>query len=146
MSHFTPQEIAYLQGQRVGRLATVNEKGEPHIAPVGFMYNPALDAIEIGSAKPEFERSKKYRDAERTGKVAFMVDDAVESPPSAGGGGGAGAQIRGIEIRGVAEAHLTGGDELRPGNYPAYLRIRPTRIISYGINSPGYQPDARNVG
>lgn len=144
MSHFTPQEIAYLQSQPVGRLATVNAVGEPHIAPVGFQYNPALDAVEIGSAKPGFEQSKKFRDAQRTGKVAFMVDDVIdtEAPPQ---GGARGRQIRGLEIRGIAEVHLTGGEKLREGHFPAYLRIRPTRIISWGINTPGYQPDSRDV-
>src|SRR3954451_3801401 len=39
MSKFTPAEIEYLQSQRLGRLATVNEKGDPHVVPVGFRYN-----------------------------------------------------------------------------------------------------------
>ena len=48
MSKFTPAEIEYLQSQRLGRLATVNEKGDPHVVPVGFRYNPELDTIDIG--------------------------------------------------------------------------------------------------
>lgn len=36
MGRFTPQEIEYLQSQRLGRLATVNEKGDLHVMSVGF--------------------------------------------------------------------------------------------------------------
>ncbi len=39
MSSFTPDEIAYLQGQRLGRLATVGPDGQPHVVPVSFRYN-----------------------------------------------------------------------------------------------------------
>ena len=38
MGRFTPQEIEYLQSQRLGRLATVNKKGDLHVVPVGFRY------------------------------------------------------------------------------------------------------------
>jgi pyridoxamine 5'-phosphate oxidase family protein len=48
MGRFTPEEIAYLQSQRLGRLATVNEKGDLHVVPVGFRYNPEHDSIDIG--------------------------------------------------------------------------------------------------
>ncbi len=49
MSAFTEKEIEYLWGQRLGRLATVNGEGEPHVVPVGFRYNADLDAIDIGA-------------------------------------------------------------------------------------------------
>lgn len=143
MSHFTPEEIAYLQSQPLGRLATVNERGEPHVTPVGFLYNPTLDTVDIGGRRPGFASSKKFRDAARTGRVALMVDDALETPGASGGASV--RQIRGIEIRGIAEAHATGGESLGSSYEPAFLRIRPKRIISWGINSAGYAPDSRNV-
>jgi hypothetical protein len=34
MARFTPEEIAYLQGQRLGRLATIDTKGDLHVVPV----------------------------------------------------------------------------------------------------------------
>ena len=43
---FTPNEIEYLGGQRLGRLATVGADGEPHSVPVGFHYNAALGTID----------------------------------------------------------------------------------------------------
>jgi pyridoxamine 5'-phosphate oxidase family protein len=139
MSHFTPEEIAYLRGVRLGRLATVNAGGEPHIAPVGFRYNPELDTIDIGGGRGNFGTSRKFKDARATGKAAFVVDDVDQ---------GQDAQEwhpRGIEIRGTVEAHESGYDQLHPGMDPAFLRIRPTRIISWGINAPGYHPNARSI-
>ena len=78
MSEFTEKEIEYLRGQRLGRLATVNVKGEPHVVPVAFRYNEELDAIDIGGHN--FARSKKYRDARDTGRAAFVVDDVDLRP------------------------------------------------------------------
>jgi pyridoxamine 5'-phosphate oxidase family protein len=136
MSLFTDEEIAYLHGQRLGRLATANMHGELHVTPVGFAYNAELDTIDIGGSRAGFGASRKYRDAQATGRAAFVVDDVLPGP--AGG-------IRGIEIRGRAAAHTTGGELVRPGGDPAFIRIVPTRIISWGINQLGYHPDARDV-
>ena len=77
MSAFTPAEIEYLQGQQLGRLATVNESGEPHVMPVGFRHNTELDTIDISGHN--LGKSKKFRDAARTGRAAFVVDDVL--PP-----------------------------------------------------------------
>jgi pyridoxamine 5'-phosphate oxidase family protein len=136
MSLFTDEEIAYLHGQRLGRLATANTHGELHVTPVGFAYNAELDTIDIGGSREGFGASRKYRDAKATGHAAFVVDDVLPGPD-----GG----IRGIEIRGRAEVHTTGGELVRPGGDRAFIRIVPTRIISWGINQPGYHPDARDV-
>jgi nitroimidazol reductase NimA-like FMN-containing flavoprotein (pyridoxamine 5'-phosphate oxidase superfamily) len=40
MGKFTPEEIAYLQSQRSGSLATVSQDGELHVVPVTFRYHP----------------------------------------------------------------------------------------------------------
>ena len=48
MSPFTENEIAYLRGQRLGRLATAGSGGEPHIVPVGFRLGPEAATIEVG--------------------------------------------------------------------------------------------------
>ena len=65
MSVFTAAELSYLSGGRqLGRIATVGADGTPHVVPVGWIYNAARDAIEIGGI--ELERSKKFRDIART--------------------------------------------------------------------------------
>ncbi|HEX6797928.1 MAG TPA: PPOX class F420-dependent oxidoreductase [Ktedonobacterales bacterium] len=132
MSVFTPAEIAYLQGQRIGHLATVNARGEPHVVPVRYRYNPALDAVELGGRG--MGTSKKYRDAASSPAVAFVVDDR----------GPSGAP-RGIEVRGVAEALDSGGDAIWPDADPQFLRIRPRRIAAWGIESDPYAPRGRDV-
>ena len=132
MSVFTPAEIEYLKGQRLGRLATVNGKGEPHVVPVGFRYNPELDTIDIGGRN--IAQSKKFRDAARYGRVAFVVDDV--QPPW---------KPRGIEIRGRAEVFSTGGQEIVASFAPELIRVYPARIIGWGIDSEGYPPLSRTI-
>jgi hypothetical protein len=44
MNRFTEEEIAYLQSQRLGRMATVNEKGDLHVVPVGYSPNKSFKA------------------------------------------------------------------------------------------------------
>lgn len=132
MSVFTEQERAYLQSQRLGRLATVDPAGEPHVVPVAFRYNPELDTIDIGGR--DIARSKKFRDVARTGRAAFVVDDVL--PPW---------QARGIEVRGAAETPATGGQEIMPDFAAAVIRIRPRRIVSWGIDGEYMQPNSRTV-
>jgi Pyridoxamine 5'-phosphate oxidase len=72
-SVFTPAEIAYLQSQRLGRLATVGADGQPHVVPVSFRYNPDLGTIDIGGH--DFAKRKKFRDVQQNPRVAFVIDD-----------------------------------------------------------------------
>lgn len=133
-SPFTQAEIAYLRSQRLGRLATVGPDGQPHVVPVGFRYNRQLGTIDIGGHS--IARSKKYRDVQRSPLVAFVVDDIVSTQPWT---------VRGIEIRGEALALTTGGQEMGPGFAPEILRIRPHRIISWGLEGDARAARARSV-
>ncbi|MFL5662088.1 MAG: PPOX class F420-dependent oxidoreductase [Ktedonobacteraceae bacterium] len=132
MSKFTPEEIAYLQSQRLGRLATVSQNGEPHVVPVSFRYNPEQESIDIGGHY--IVSTKKYRDAVRYGRVAFVVDDVL--PPW---------KPRMIEVRGTVEGLPEGGKEIVENFSPEILRITPTRIISFGLNSDIVQPGQGRV-
>lgn len=132
MSNFTTQEIEYLTGQRLGRLATLSASGEPHVVPVGFRYNAELDTIDIGGHN--IRKSKKYRDAARDGRVAFVVDDVL--PPW---------KPRGVEVRGLAEVLGEGGKQIMQNFDDEMLRITPTRIISWGIESDAHSPNSRRV-
>ena len=133
MSAFTEREISYLREQRLGRLATVNAKGDPHVVPVAFRYDDELDVIDIGGH--DFAKSKKYRDARDTGRVAFVVDDVL--PPW---------RARGIEVRGRAEVLGEGGGEIGPGFASELIRIYPERIVGWGIDSDAYNQNGRSVG
>jgi pyridoxamine 5'-phosphate oxidase family protein len=124
MSVFTPAEIAYLGGQRLGRIATVGASGRPHVVPVGFRYNADEDTIDIGGHG--FAKSKKFSDAQANPRVAFVVDDLASVSPW---------RPRGIEVRGVAEVLASGGEAFGRGYDPQIFRVRPRRIVSWGLEA-----------
>ncbi|HEV8044612.1 MAG TPA: PPOX class F420-dependent oxidoreductase [Rubrobacter sp.] len=133
MSAFTEREIEYLNDQRLGRLATVDAKGSPHVVPVGFRYNAERETIDIGGHN--LAGTKKFRDAGETGLAAFVVDDVL--PPW---------RARGVEVRGRAEVLSEGGSEIVPDFSDEVIRIFPQRIVGWGIDSDSYKPNARSVG
>ena len=120
MSAFTKSELEYLRGgepRRLARIATVGKDGTPHVVPVGFRYEPAHDSIDVGGHR--LERTKKYRDVERSGRASIVIDDLASTDPW---------RPRGVEVRGRAEAVSSP----RP-----LIRIHPERIVSWGVDAPG---------
>lgn len=130
MSVFTDLELRYLTDRdqrRLARIATVGSDGTPHVVPVGWRYDREHDAIEIGGF--ELDKTKKFRDARRSGRAAVVIDDLASTDPW---------RPRGIEVRGRAEA--VGGE--RP-----VIRIHPERIVSWGIETEAIgRRHARSVG
>ena len=122
MSVFTDKELAYLAGQRLGRIATVGPDGQPHVVPTSFRYNPDHDAIEVGGMR--MSQTKKARDVRRTGRASIVIDDVL--PPW---------QPRMIEVRGTAEVIDSGGKAFGENFEDTIVRIKPARIISFGIDS-----------
>jgi PPOX class F420-dependent enzyme/OxyR family protein len=74
MSAFSEAEIAYLQSNTMGRLATIGPDGVPHLVPLTYRFSPCEDAFDIGGV--DFGNSKKWRDMLQNPHVAFLVDDA----------------------------------------------------------------------
>jgi pyridoxamine 5'-phosphate oxidase family protein len=128
MSVFSPAEIEYLQSQRLGRIATSGPDGQPHVVPVSFRYNPEQDTVDVGGHG--FAGRKKYRDVLRNPRVAFVVDDLLSVSPW---------RPRMLEIRGVADVLPEGGATIQPGFDPEMFRIRPRRIVAYGIDGPEHR-------
>lgn len=120
MSVFTEQEIEYLGTQRLGRLATIDSAGNPHVVPVGFRYNPATDTIDIGGHN--FAQSRKWAHAQAHPRVAFVVDDVL--PPW---------RPRLIEIKADVELLPSGGESIGPGFAAELMRLRPVRIAAFGL-------------
>jgi pyridoxamine 5'-phosphate oxidase family protein len=115
LSAFAERELAYLHGERrLGRLATVGKDGTPHVAPVGWSHNREHDTIDVGGR--QFEKSKKYRDVERGGRAAIVIDDLASVDPW---------RPRGIEVRGRAEIVRDPGP---------MIRIHPDRVVSWGLD------------
>ena len=133
--HFTETEVAYLNEQRLGRLATVGADGEPHVVPVGFRFDEASGTIAIGGHN--VAASKKVRDIRVNPKVAFVVDDLPSVDPW---------QVRGIEVRGTAELVDSGGEQVGPGFDAALLRITPRRIVAWGLDTHFMHANRRTVG
>ena len=131
-SKFTEAELEYLQTQRLGRLATVNERGEPQVAVVGFRYNPEFDTIDIGGY--DMANTQKFRNISRNGLASFLVDDV--QPPW---------KTRSFEIRGHAQALPEGGQSLAPNRSPAVIRITPRRIIFWDATTDPPVGSKRNV-
>lgn len=147
MSTFTDAEIEYLnrgplQGL-LGRLATVGPDGAPHVMPLGVVYDPEHEALVIGGGEgTNMAASKKFRDARRHPAVAVVVDDVASIDPWT---------PRGIEVRGHAETFTEGGeqvgerlDPVMPWD-PAWIRIRPRRILAWGIDTGSFELTARDV-
>ncbi len=128
---FTDAELAYLRGETIGRLSTVGPTGGPQIRPVGVHLGPDDTTIDVvGHALAD---TQKWRNVQRNPQVAFIVDTVVSvSPPEA----------RGIEIRGDAEV-LPGQGTTSGGLSGDVIRIRPRRIVAWGLDGQGTR--ARNV-
>jgi pyridoxamine 5'-phosphate oxidase family protein len=133
MSVFTDKEREYLATQRLGRIATVGPDGQPHVVPTSFRYNAEHDAIDVGGLR--MSQTKKLRDAQRTGRASIVIDDVL--PPW---------QPRMIEIRGTATVLPEGGKALNERFEDTVVRIQPTRIISFGIDSGDLTANARSIG
>jgi pyridoxamine 5'-phosphate oxidase family protein len=100
----------------------VGADGTPHVVPVAWIYNAARETIDIGGS--ELAATKKFRDVQRSGRAAIVVDDLESTDPWL---------PRGIEVRGRGEA-ITLPTPL--------IRIHPERIVSWGIDA---RPSARTV-
>lgn len=122
MNTLFENEIAYLESQRLGRLATVGASGQPHVVPVTFRYNRDSGTIDIGGHN--FAQRKKYRDVLKEPRVALVVDDIASVEPW---------HVRGVEIRGRADVLLSGGEQVMPGFDPEMFRIIPSHVSSWGL-------------
>lgn len=119
MSVFSDQELEYLAEKHLGRLATIDARGLPHLVPLGWSYNPALDTIDIGGR--DFAATKKFRNVQSNPKVALVIDDVL--PPW---------RPRCVMVRGEAEAlgEATTADGRHSG---PIIRIHPSQVISWGL-------------
>jgi len=131
MSVFTKNELDYMREQKLGRLATVDVDGNPHVVPVGFRHNPETDTIEIGGH--DLVQTRKWHDAGGHPRVAFVVDDVL--PPW---------RPRSIEILADAELMESGGEGFARGLDPQVIRLHPVKIIAWGIDEKRQSRTVKN--
>jgi pyridoxamine 5'-phosphate oxidase family protein len=122
---FTDREIAYLNEQDTGRIATVSPSQQPDVAPVGY----AFDGQTFTIRGINVEKTLKYRNVARGGdRTAFVVDDYETADTS---------RPRGVKVHG--RATLIGeGDE-------AAIRLTVDAKWSWGINAPMFQAGRRVI-
>ena len=123
----TEAERAYLQSQPLARLATVDGAGAPQNNPVGAFLDDETGDIIIGGHA--MGASRKFRNVQRNGQVALVIDDLVSRDPWT---------VRGLEIRGTAVA-LEDVDPPVPFMSREVIRITPTWVTSWGVDpeAPG---------
>ncbi len=122
---FSEEEVVYLTGQRLGRLATVTAGGRAHVVPTGFRLTEDHTAIDLGGHNLARRRPLYLRNIEANPWVAFVVDDLATTNPW---------RPRGVTIRGRAEIYATGGERMGPGFDAMLIRITPSKITSWGIH------------
>ncbi|HEX9030965.1 MAG TPA: PPOX class F420-dependent oxidoreductase, partial [Streptosporangiaceae bacterium] len=76
---FTEGELHYLRTQRLGRLATLAPDGTLQNSPVGFAVDGAAGVIDIGGR--DLGSTRKFRNVQANGQVAFVVDDIASVDP-----------------------------------------------------------------
>lgn len=130
---FTDAEIAYLSGQPLGRLATIGPHGQPQNNPVSFSYDAESGTVLVGGHR--LGTTQKFRNARARPKVSLVIDDIVSFRPWV---------VRCLEIRGTAEA-IEDHEPPRRGFSREVIRIRPTRILGFGINPETEGMSARDV-
>jgi pyridoxamine 5'-phosphate oxidase family protein len=113
---FTDAERAFLNGQRIARLATAAVDGTPDVSAVGFR----LDGDVIVSGGLDLTKTVRYRQLQANPVAAIVIDELVSVDPWT---------PRGVKVRGSAE--LT-----NRGDGAWSIRITPKTIWSWGIN-PG---------
>jgi pyridoxamine 5'-phosphate oxidase family protein len=116
---FSDAELRYLGESHLGRLATVDPSGMPHVVPLGWTYNRQLGTIDIGGRNNA--RTRKYRNVHANHNAALVIDDVL--PPW---------HPRAVMIRGHAQALDEAVDaDGRPTG--PIIRLTPRRITSWGL-------------
>ena len=117
----TTEDVAYLRGQRLGGLATVDLSGAPQNNPVGLVVDDDTGQVLIGGMA--MGETRKFHNVREMRAVAPAVDDLASVDPWL---------VHGVEVHGMAEAL----DDLEPpirGMSREVIRITPQRIHRWGI-------------
>ena len=122
---FSRLEHDYLSTKKIGRLATVNKYGRPHVVPVIFSLGNR-DRIVISGAG--FEKSYKFKNIKENPRVAFVADSVKLSPWTP----------MGIEVRGVALETVL-------GNGQKGIEIIALKKVSWGMTDETVSTEPRRV-
>jgi len=133
------RERAFISSHRVGRLATVDEEGKPHVIPICYVYNGAYiySPLDEKPKRVPIERLKRVRNIQSRPEVCLVIDRYSEEW----------SQLGYVLIQGTALL-LQAGEEheealrLLREKYPQYrkmaleerpmIKITPKKILSWG--------------
>jgi Pyridoxamine 5'-phosphate oxidase len=136
----------FLGAERTCRVATVGASGQPHLAPLWFVWDGS--ALWLTS----LVRSQRWTDLARDPRAAVVVDAGVEF-----------GELRGVELTGsvepvgeiprqatpdaaLAEPELlfarkySGRDEYAPDGRHAWLRLTPDKLVSWDFRKVAALP------
>jgi coenzyme F420-0:L-glutamate ligase / coenzyme F420-1:gamma-L-glutamate ligase len=148
MPTFSPEDHAFLQQARVGRLATASAAGEPHVVPVCFVFDGSCfySAIDAKPKRVEPRRLRRLLNLLENPQACLVVDHYEEEW----------ARLSYILVRGKAEILETGPDRERAfallrEKYPQYrsmagfgqgpvIRLIPERISAWSGATPRSDP------
>jgi PPOX class probable F420-dependent enzyme len=133
----SPEQLAFVLEQRVGRLATSDAAGRPHAVPVCFAYHDGCFWVAMDEKPKSTTRLKRLRNIEANPEVALLFDRYDDDW----------SWLAYVLVRGTAEVLPEGRAE--PGalaalreRYAQYvgmgldarpmIRIRPTTVSSWG--------------
>jgi len=146
-----PERDAFLRAERTCRVASIGGDGAPHVTPLWFVWDGA--ALWLTS----IVKSQRWTDLQRDNRVSVIVDAGTEF-----------MELRGVEIRGVAETvgevprtgeplsalenperlfadKYAGGTVIHDGRH-AWLRITPEKIVSWDFRKVAAGAPAERPG
>ena len=139
----TPEQIAFLEAQRVARLATVDEEGRPHALPVcfavldGALYTPIDEKPKQGDPRS----LRRVRNILADPDVCLVADHYEEDW----------ARLAWLQVRGSATLVADPDERARAlaalrARYPQYrpmdlesrplIKISPSRVIAWTATPP----------
>ena len=129
----------FMEAQRIGRLATADAEGTPHVVPVCYAFDGhrIYSALDLKPKRVPWQRLKRVRNIQANPRVGLVIDRYSEDW----------SQLAYVLIRGRADIVETGEEQERAvsllrDRYPQYdallaescpvLRITPDRVVSWG--------------
>jgi PPOX class probable F420-dependent enzyme len=127
----TSEQVAFVVAQRVGRLATADAAGNPHVVPVCFALSDASLYITIDEKPKSGARLKRLRNLMQNPSAAFVADRYNEDW----------TQLGWVMLRGRAEILADGPEHdtaqaLLRERYPQYraMRLEDLPVIALRID------------
>ena len=135
----SPEVREFISSHRVGRLATADAQGAPHVIPICYAYDGShiYSALDLKPKRVSTGRLKRVRNIVANPRVALVIDDYSEDWDRLGY----------VMIQGSAQLVEAGderslGEDLLRKKYPQYatllpeggtmLKITPRHIVSWG--------------